>query len=144
MLYNVKRSPGSVRRFFFVMLKKFILYALRWQLSTPILAPVIIYCNDFLNFDPKINFWIATIVANFVGSCIFFWVDKFIFRAKINNPLWEVKDDTTCAVCGKNCRCYRLFKAKNYDRTDDTTPIFLCEDCSRKKAEEIKKRGVQM
>ena len=126
-----------------IVLKRFTLYALRWQLSTPILAPVIIYCNDFLHFDPNINFWVATIVANFIGSCIFFWVDKFIFRPRVHT-LWEVQDDTVCHVCNKKGRCYRLFKAKNYDRTDDKNPIFLCEDCSRKKVEELKQRGVKI
>ena len=129
---------------FAVMFKRFVLYALRWQLSTPILAPVLIYCSGLFSSDPNINFWIATVLANFVGSCIFFWVDKFIFRPKTKNPLWEVKDNTLCFVCGKTSRCYRLFRAKNYDRTDDKNPIFLCEECSRKKVEELKERGVSI
>jgi len=67
------------------MLKKFILYSLRWQLSTPVLAPVLIYCNGMFSNDTNINFFIATMIANFIGSCIFFWVDKFIFRTKLNS-----------------------------------------------------------
>ena len=125
------------------MLKRFAFYSLRWQLSTPILAPVLIYSNSFLGFAPNTNFWIATFIANFIGACIFFWVDRLIFRAT-KNPLWEVKDDTVCCMCGKKSRCYRLFKAKNYDRTDDKNPIFLCEDCSRQKVEQLKKRGVRI
>jgi len=126
------------------MLKRFALYALRWQLSTPILAPVLIYGNAFLHFDANTNFWILTFIANFIGSCIFFWVDKLIFRAKMKNPLWEVKENSVCFLCGKKCRCYRLFKAKNYDRTDDKNPTFLCEECSQKKVEELKRRGVKI
>ncbi|MCL2710813.1 MAG: hypothetical protein FWE95_08025 [Planctomycetaceae bacterium] len=126
------------------MLKKFTLYALRWQLSTPVLAPVIIYCNGAFSNNESTNFWIATFIANFIGSCIFFWVDKIIFGAKMRNPLWEVKDNFVCNLCSKKGRCYRLFKAKNYDRTDDKNPIFLCEACSRMKVEQLKERGVKM
>lgn len=57
---------------------KFILYLMRWQLSTPILA----LCLKFLNFSTLIN----TIIANLIGGCIFFWVDKYIFNK-------EKKDD---------------------------------------------------
>jgi hypothetical protein len=124
------------------MLKKFSLYAFRWQLSTPILAPVLIYCNGVFSANATVNFIIATVIANFIGSCIFFWVDKLIFGAKMRNPLWEVKDGIACCLCGSEGRCYRLFRAKNYDRTDDKNPIFLCESCSRKKVEELKLRGV--
>jgi len=126
------------------MLKRFALYALRWQLSTPVLAPILIYGNDLLHFDTTTNFWILMFIANFIGSGIFFWVDKFIFRAKIHGPLWEVKDNTTCDICGKPGRCYRLYKAKNYDRSGDKNPIFLCEECSRLKVEQLKSRGVNV
>jgi len=53
---------------------KFILYLIRWQLSTPILA----LCLNFLNFGTLIN----TIIANLIGGAIFFWVDKYIFNKK--------------------------------------------------------------
>lgn len=51
---------------------KFILYLIRWQLSTPILA----LCLNFLNFNTLIN----TIIANLIGGIIFYWVDKYIFN----------------------------------------------------------------
>lgn len=54
-------------------MKKFILYLIRWQLSSPILA----LCLWWL--DPLGVVW-ATIVANLIGGCIFFWVDKIIFK----------------------------------------------------------------
>ena len=128
-----------------IMLKKFILYALRWQLSTPILAPVLIYCNGVFSNDTNINFIIATVLANFIGSCIFFWVDKFIFRTKLKNPLWEIQANADCFDCGKkNCRCYRLVKAKNYDRLDDKEPEFRCETCSEKRTEQLRERGVDI
>ena len=54
-------------------MKKFLLYLLRWQLSTPILALVLFFMKDW-------NYFIATIVANLIGGIIFFWVDKMIFK----------------------------------------------------------------
>lgn len=53
-------------------MKKFILYLIRWQLSTPILA----LCLSKLNFGTLWN----TIIANLIGGCIFFWIDRIIFR----------------------------------------------------------------
>ena len=122
------------------MLKRFIIYALRWQLSTPVMWPVLAYFAS-LGF----NYFIALAAANFVGACIFFWVDKFIFRTKLTNPLWEVQNNFKCFDCGKeNCRCYRLVRAKNYDRLDDKEPEFRCESCSEKRTEELRKRGVKI
>lgn len=54
-------------------MKKFILYLCRWQLSSFILAP----CLFFLG---HLGEWPATIVANLIGGCVFFWVDKLIFK----------------------------------------------------------------
>lgn len=53
-------------------MKKYILYLLRWQLSTPILAIVLYY----LPFNTLIN----TIIANLIGGMMFFWIDKLIFK----------------------------------------------------------------
>lgn len=55
------------------MSKKFWLYLLRWQLSSPILA----LCMMLLGNCGVI---VATIVANLIGGCIFFFVDKWIFK----------------------------------------------------------------
>lgn len=52
--------------------KKFILYLLRWQLSSPILY----LCLKFLNLG---TFW-NTILSNLIGGCIFYFVDKAIFN----------------------------------------------------------------
>lgn len=49
---------------------------LRWQMSSPLLA-IVLYT---LNFGT----WFETIIANFIGSIIFFFVDKWIFRNKEN------------------------------------------------------------
>ena len=56
------------------MVKKYLMYLLRWQLSTPILA----ICLSFFNFG---NFW-NTVLANLIGGLIFFWVDRLIFGDK--------------------------------------------------------------
>lgn len=52
--------------------KRFILYLIRWQLSTPILA----LCLNFLNLGTLLN----TIIANLIGGIIFYFVDKKIFK----------------------------------------------------------------
>ena len=52
--------------------KKFILYLIRWECSTPILA----LCLKLLNFG---TFW-NTVIANLIGGCIFYFVDKWIFK----------------------------------------------------------------
>ena len=54
-------------------MKRFLLYILRWQLSTPILALV----TGWLAW---MGYWYAAAVANLIGACIFFWVDRWIFK----------------------------------------------------------------
>jgi hypothetical protein len=120
-----------------VNLKRYFLYLVRWQLSTPILAVVLIFFS-------AMNQWITTVIANLIGGLIFFWVDQFIFTSKSLVAQWEVKDETKCTDCGKIARGYRLVKSKNYDRTKVKEPEFRCEDCSKKKTEELRKRGVKV
>lgn len=57
-------------------MKRYLLYLIRWQLSTPILA----ICLQLLNFSTVTN----TIIANLIGGIIFYWVDKLIFKGKEN------------------------------------------------------------
>lgn len=56
-------------------MKKFFLYLVRWQLSSPILAVCMVWMGSW-------NVAVATIVANLIGGCIFFWVDRWIFGDK--------------------------------------------------------------
>ena len=63
-------------------LKRYGLYLIRWQLSTPILAVALIYLASLGEF------W-ATVIANLIGGLIFFWIDKLIFRKKSKLPKWE-------------------------------------------------------
>ena len=55
-------------------MKKFLLYLLRWEASTPVLA----LCTFLLSARIG-DFW-AAFVANAIGAAIFFWVDKKIFK----------------------------------------------------------------
>lgn len=59
-------------------MKKFFLYLVRWQLSSPILAVCMVWMGGW-------NVAVATIVANLIGGCIFFWVDRWIFKDKNSN-----------------------------------------------------------
>lgn len=115
--------------------KKYFLYLIRWQLSTPILAIALIWLNPF-------GQWPATIVANFIGGLIFFWVDKFIFTSKILEAQWEVKENINCSDCKKLARGYRLVKTGSYDMSTDSNPKFRCEDCSSAKTRKLRIQGV--
>lgn len=53
-------------------MKQYILYLLRWQLSTPILAGVLLLLSGM-------NPILATFIANLIGGMIFFFVDRKIF-----------------------------------------------------------------
>lgn len=55
--------------------KRFLLYLLRWQLSTPILALCLIWLGGLGELP-------ATIIANFVGACCFWFIDQWIFKEK--------------------------------------------------------------
>ena len=109
-------------------LKRFGAYFFRWQLSSPILGVVI-----WLIPDP---IW-GTVLANAIGACIFYWVDRFIFQSKSLSTEWEVKHGT-CHECGvENVRIYRIVKGRKYDRSSDKIPKFRCEACSITKQEEL-------
>lgn len=54
---------------------KFILYLIRWQLSTPILAIAMFLFAD-------LGHWWSSVLANLIGGCIFFFVDRMIFEKK--------------------------------------------------------------
>lgn len=53
-------------------MKRYILYLLRWQLSTPILALVLYLLST--------NEITETVIANLIGGMIFYWIDKLIFK----------------------------------------------------------------
>ena len=66
------------------MLKRYLFYLIRWQLSTPILTLVLTWLSDM-------DTLLATIIANLIGGLIFFWVDSFIFKTMARQPLWEIR-----------------------------------------------------
>jgi hypothetical protein len=117
--------------------KRYGLYLLRWQASTPILAGVGILLVNMGQL-------VAAVVANLIGGLIFFWVDQFIFTSQSLAAQWEVRDNISCVDCGRVARGYRLVKSGEYDRTHDHEPEFRCEECSKKKSEELKVRGVKI
>jgi hypothetical protein len=125
------------------MWKRYFLYLVRWQLSTPLLAPIIsIVKSGSVSFGSTGD-WIGAAVANMVGGLIFFWVDKFIFTSKKIDSIWQIKEKSTCVDCGKVCRGYRLVKSKNYDKTKAKIE-FRCETCSIKKAQNLRDNGVDL
>lgn len=119
-----------------VSLRRYALYLVRWQLSTPILAVVLVWLASFGELA-------ATVVANLIGGLIFFWVDRFIFTSPAIEPQWAVRDEVRCADCGTVCRGYRLVRSGEYDRSSDPAPQFRCEACSARKAEELRRRGIE-
>ena len=115
----------------------------RWQLSTPILAPVVAYFSHSSSWFGTKESWIGSAVANGIGASIFFWVDRFIFTSEKLGAVWHVKDNIVCTDCGKIARGYRLVKSKNYDRTK-SKPEFRCESCSVIKTDAQRKNGVEV
>ena len=113
--------------------KKYFLYLVRWQLSTPILAIVL----KLLANMPTL--W-ATVIANLIGGLIFFWVDKIIFKKKSDVPLWEIKSKVECFDCHKKKRGYRIVSWGNYDRSEDKNPQFRCKAFSLKKMERVSEK----
>ena len=114
------------------LLKRYFLYLVRWQLSTPILAIVLKLLSDM-------NTLYATIIANLIGGLIFFWIDKIIFKKKSDVPLWEIKDDVECYDCHNVAKGYRIVEWGNYDRSEDKHPQYRCKDCSINKMKTISK-----
>lgn len=112
------------------MLKKYGLYLIRWQLSTPILAGVLYI---LANLSPLV----ATIIANLIGGLIFFWIDKIIFRKRRKAPVWELQQ------YGKCCDCFeyhgpllRIVEWEQYDRTN-AEPQWRCPKCAYVKYNEV-------
>ena len=54
---------------------RFLLYLLRWQMSTPVFYLCFWWLAD-------VNGWLATFTANLIGGTIFYFVDRAIFRRR--------------------------------------------------------------
>ena len=98
-------------------MKKLSLYCLRWQLSTPILALVPMILSYAFSVD---NPWIVAIVANFIGSLIFFPIDKKIFN-KQNMSDFNSELDLNTVKAIKHLIAGRLHNLRNTPR--DITQI---------------------
>ena len=114
-------------------MKRFTLYLIRWQLSTPILWLVLKNLGAGL--------W-QTIIANLIGASIFFWVDKFIFTSKAVE-MWHFKEKGNCDSCGKETSLWRLVLAPNYDKRDAQAKFF-CMECSSKRTDELRAKGIKV
>src|SRR4030042_6061751 len=102
-----------------VNLKRYGLYLLRWQLSTPILAATLVLLASLGKLC-------ATIAANLIGGLIFFWVDNFIFRSRRLDTQWEIREKVICCDCHRVARGYRLGKTRNSDKSG-AAPQVPCE-----------------
>jgi hypothetical protein len=105
-----------------LLVRNYVLYLLRWQMSTPILAVCVV------SFAALGATW-AAVLANFIGGLLFFWVDRWIFNKTniLRGEVWEVRENITCADCGAPAdRGYCLAKASSYDRMADRKPEFRC------------------
>lgn len=127
-----------------INIKRYAFYLIRWQLSTPLLAPIVAYFKGSSSIFGTREDWIAATIANFIGGLIFYWVDRFIFTSKTLSAAWEIRDNVRCQDCGKLCRGYRLVKTDNYDRTEDRYPEFRCEEHSAKKTKTLRRRGIRV
>lgn len=116
-------------------IKRYLLYLVRWQLSTPLLAICLIWLSSLREI------W-ATVISNFIGGMLFFFIDRIIFKSDKLNASWQIKEEIPCIDCGKIARGYRLVKDINYDKTNDKYPEFRCEECSKKKYKELKEEGL--
>lgn len=90
--------------------KQYLQYLVRWQLSTPILAGVILVMQGYDTLT-------STIIANLIGGLIFFWVDMKIFKQK-------KKEEPIFIGCdmAKGAFCYTSYTEvkKNGERKRDT------------------------
>jgi hypothetical protein len=125
------------------MIRRYILYLIRWQLSTPILAPIVAYFEQSPSLFGSADAWIGSAVANLIGGLIFFWVDRFIFTSERLGAVWQVQENVRCEDCGKIARGYRLVKTTGYDRTK-APPQFRCEKCSIRKSDSLRDKGIKL
>jgi hypothetical protein len=108
--------------------KQYLLYLLRWQCSTPILAVVI----WLLPLDSISE----AVVANLIGGLMFYWIDRRIF-GQVNLYVWWERKSGTCVDCGKEATVMRVIKAGRYDKENDPAPQYRCRECANSKLREV-------
>jgi len=109
-------------------MKRYLLYLLRCQCSTPILA-VVVWALHF-------NSIVEAILANLIGGLIFFWIDRLIFK-QVRIYVWWEKKDGVCVDCGMSGTTMRVIKAGRYDKEEDGNPQYRCKKCAEKKLKEV-------
>lgn len=113
------------------MIKQYLVYLLRWQFSTPILA-VVIYVLPFGSIE-------EAIIANLIGGLIFYWVDRLIFK-QVRVYIWWEKREGVCVDCGKRGTTMRVIKAGKYNKEEDANPQYRCKECADIKLREVLKK----
>jgi hypothetical protein len=114
-------------------------YMIRWQLSTPILAGV-----AYLYTGTAGDSISSAVVANFIGSLVFYWVDLYTFLSGTLTHQWEVKENITCHDCNAETpRGYRLVVAPKYNRMKHI-PHFRCQSCSINKTDQLRSAGLKV
>ncbi|MCX5666315.1 MAG: sigma-70 family RNA polymerase sigma factor, partial [Candidatus Omnitrophica bacterium] len=53
------------------LITRYVIYLLRWQLSSPLIAPLVIYFGGG---------FAAVVLTNIIGGIVFFWLDKLILK----------------------------------------------------------------
>jgi predicted nucleic acid-binding Zn ribbon protein len=124
------------------MIKRFAAYFLRWQLSSPILAIVIAIVKGSPNWFGTAEDWYSAAIANAIGACIFFWVDKFIFTSAAVE-MWHFIPEGNCDECGNRTELWRLTLAPGYDKRTDE-PKYLCMECSKKQTDKLRAKGIKI
>jgi hypothetical protein len=122
-------------------LLKFLLYLGRWQLSSPILAPIVALFAGAPIWGTW-QTWLGTVTANLLGGAIFFWVDRFIFTSKAVE-MWHFVPEGKCDNCSEVTSLWRLALAPGYDKRNDE-PKYLCMKCSKAKTDELRKKGIKI
>lgn len=109
-------------------IKKYFLYLLRWQCSTPILS-VVIWALPLDSIS-------EAVIANLIGGLIFFWIDRLIFKQVVVYVWWEKKQGR-CVDCGKPGVTMRVIRAGRYNKEADQNPEYRCRECADKKLREV-------
>lgn len=107
---------------------RLLLYLLRWQLSTPILA-IVIWLLPW-------NSVVEAVIANLIGGLIFYWVDRLIFK-QVKIYIWWEKREGVCVDCGEVGNTMRVIRAGRYNREEDENPQYRCKKCADTKLKEV-------
>lgn len=63
------------------MLRKFLVYFIRWQSGFFVMMPSMFYFHEYLH----LKLWLSLIISQAIGACIYFFIDKAIFSLETTN-----------------------------------------------------------